>query len=140
MIIYVRQPDVKLERNSPLYSAQAALSGREQYDLQRSYGSTIDLQQVMPLVSATSSVKLNNYNEAALRESYDPTKMHLDINLPMVTATSSVSLSGSHGYNDQGFRNGKITEQSRIDDRKGTYGNWGNDRTSKPDMSIRGLA
>ena len=140
MIIYVRQPDVKLERNSPLYSAQAALSGREQYDLQRSYGSTIDLQQVMPLVSATSSVKLNNYNEAALRESYDPTKMHLDINLPMVTATSSVSLSGSHGYNEQGFRNGKITEQSRIDDRKGTYGNWGNDRTSKPDMSIRGLA
>ena len=136
MVIYVRQPDVKLDRSSPLYAAQAtlSLSGLD-YSAQRANADKLILESVLPLVSATSSIKLDNYNESAFRESVDPNKKQLQQVGPMTSATTNIGLQ-AQGYNEQGFRNGKAPELNRLS----TYGSWDSDRTNKVNPNIRGLA
>jgi len=136
MVIYVRQPEIKLDRSSPLYAAQAtmSLSGLD-YSSQRANADKLILESVLPLISATSSIKLNNYNESAFRDSVDPTKLQLQQVAPMTSATTNVGLN-AQGYNEQNMRNGKMQELNRLS----TYGSWDADRTNKTRGNIRGLA
>ena len=136
MIIYVRQPEITLDRRSPLYAAQATvnLSGLIDNSAQRSLADKLQLESVLPLVSATSSIKLDGYNE---RNAMDPSKIHLDQIGPLVSATSSINLT-NQGYNEENWRNGRVIPSTKM----GTYGDWGNDRTSLGGngRAIRGLA
>jgi hypothetical protein len=136
LTIYVRQDDVKLERNTPLYAAQATMSmAGVDVSAQRAMADKLMLESVLPLISATASVKLNNYNEAALRESFDLNKFNLQNVSPQVAATAAVSLN-AQGYNEENMRSGKKREL----DKMGSYGSWDADRTSKPNLLIRGMA
>jgi hypothetical protein len=135
MVITVRQPDVKLERNTPLYAAASTISGGNfSSDFQRQIAREISLESVLPLISATSAVQLRDYNEQALRNSYDPNKMQLDLNSPMVSATASVKLS-NQGYNEENWRQGKWRELNK----QATFGAWTDDRVSKTANNIRGM-
>jgi hypothetical protein len=134
MVIYIRQPEIELQRSSVLYAAEAtkSMAGID-YSAQRATAEQLRLDSVLPLISATSSIKLSDYNESAYRSSVDPSKKQLDYNGPYVTATASVSLQ-NHG-NEQNWRNGKM----RTLDKQATFGSWNEDRTSKINPSIRGL-
>ena len=136
MTIYVRQDNVKLERSTPLYAAQATMSmAGVDVSAQRAMADKLMLESVLPLISATASVKLNNYNEAAMRESFDLSKFKLENVTPHIAATASVS-SNVQGYNEESMRNGKKKDL----DKRAFFGAWDSDRTSKPNMAIRGLA
>jgi hypothetical protein len=135
MVITVRQPDVVLNRNTPLYSAQAASSNSQfETNAQRAIADLINLESVLPLASATSSIKLFGDNEQSLRSSYDPSKYQLELNGPLVSATSSINLSGGQGYNEEIARAGKHKEL----DKQSTFGSW-MDRTTRPNTLIRGM-
>ena len=133
MVIYVRQPEITLQRNTPLYAAQATLSNAgKDYGAFRAQADLLRLESIMPLVSATSSIKLDGYNE---RNAIDADAMQLEWQGPRVTATSSVTLT-NQGYNEQQWRNGRVAPSDKV----ATFGEWGNDRTTRANPLIRGLA
>ena len=135
LVITVRQPDVVLDRSSPLYAARATMSLSAVGDsTNRANADKLTLESVLPLISATSSVKLQNYNEAALRTSFDPSKFKLDINLPMASATTHMS-GNSLGYNEELARNGKQRDLDKLSN----FGSYNGDRSGRPDPTIRGL-
>ena len=135
--IYVRQPDVKLERNLTLYAANTNLSlkGLDESASAREAAKKIQLESVLPLISATSSVKLNGYNESQLRNSYDPSKMHLTFNTPQTSGSTNITLN-AQGYNEELARSSKVKEL----DRQTQFGSWDNDRIARPDFMLRGIA
>jgi hypothetical protein len=136
MVIYVRQPEIQLNRNTPLYAAQATVSlGGLDYSTQRAQADKLTLESVLPLITATSSIKLSGDNDSAYRSSVDPSKRQMDwLHLPKTTATASISLLNK-GYNEENWRQG--AKQSL--DKQAHYGVWDSDRTAKVDPSIRGI-
>ena len=110
-----------------------SLSGVD-YSAQRQQADLLTLESVLPLVSATSSIKLDRYDESAYRQSVDPSKLNLEWNGPKATATASVSLM-NQGYNEGQWRGGKMPEL----DKQATYGSWDGDRTNKVNAAIRGM-
>ena len=66
MVIYIRQPEIELQRSSVLYAAEAtkSMAGID-YSAQRATAEQLRLDSVLPLISATSSIKLSDYNESA---------------------------------------------------------------------------
>ncbi len=139
LVIYVRQPDVVLDRNTPLYAAQSMLSTTLGDDRttaqQREAAKQLSLESVLPFVSATTSVDLNSrYNEEMLRHTYDPTKIYLERAGPEVSATASATLTNAFGYNEEQARAGKVKELDKLSN----FGQY-QDRASKPNFLLRGL-
>ena len=133
MVIYVRQPEVTLDRHSPLYAVQTniMLQGVD-HSVNREAASKMTLESLMPTVSATSSVKLSNYDEGAYRASNDPNKWNLTVNVPLVSGTTNVTLK-AQGYNDELARDGKVKELTKLSG----FGSF-MDRVAKPNFTIRG--
>jgi hypothetical protein len=73
---------------------------------------------------------LKNYNEQALRDSYDPTKMQLEMVSPQTSAVAAVTMKG---YNEQQTRAGRVKDLDRLN-------NFGSfmDRASRVNPLIRG--
>jgi hypothetical protein len=136
LLIYVRQPDVKLDRTTPLYAAQSTVSMTNLGDgMQRMNANKLSLESVLPLISATSSISLPYYNEQFLRDNNDPTKYQLTNNVPLTSATASLTLR-SLGYNEEQMRQGKHREfnkQAHYSD------NASQDRTARANPLLRGL-
>ena len=121
LTIYVRQDDIKLDRSSPLYAANATVSlSNVGYGPQRALADKISLASILPLISASSSVTLKNYDERALRDTYDHTKINLSTPTPATSAQSSLGLS-NQGYNEDEFRNIRVKPLDRV----ANYGDWG---------------
>lgn len=136
MVIVTRQDDIQLDRSSPLFAAQATVSmaGYDQ-SAQRALQDKIKLENILPGIAATASINLTNYDESALRSSFDTNKFKLEQVLPQASATASISLN-AQGYNEEQARQGKVKDL----DRMSSFGSWTSDRTSKPNMALRGLA
>ena len=121
LTIYVRQDDIKLDRSSPLYAANATVSlSNVGYGPQRALADKISLASILPLISASSSVTLKNYDERALRDTYDHTKINLSTPTPATSAQSSLGLS-NQGYNEDELRNIRVKPLDRV----ANYGDWG---------------
>lgn len=131
LVIYSRQPEIKLDRSTSLYATEATKSmvGVNQSML-RAQADKLSLESVLPLISASSSISLKNYNEQALRDSYDPTKMRLELSGPQTSAVSAINL---QGYNEQQSRAGRVKDLDRLN-------NFGSfmDRAAKPNPMLRG--
>jgi hypothetical protein len=125
MTIYVRQDDIKLDRTSPLYAAEATLSmSGIGYGAQRAMADKISLASILPLFSATASVKLNNYDERALRASNEPDKFKLTMTSPQTSVQTGKTLVGNKGYNEN--RNDKTRDLIK----QASSGTFGSSRNS----------
>ena len=131
MVIFNHNPNIKLDRSTSLYATEAtkSLLGVD-YSAQRAQADKLSLESILPLISATSSISLKNYNEQALRDSYDPTKMQLEMVSPQTSAVAAVTMKG---YNEQQTRAGRVKDLDRLN-------NFGSfmDRASRVNPLIRG--
>ena len=167
MIVYVRQPDIVLDRASPLYAVNSnlMLQGIDN-SAQRAAAEAITLQSVLPFVTATSSISLKGYNENGTRLTNDASLHNLQNTLPLSTGITNVSLKG---YNENGARltndasmhnlqntlplvsgttnvalkangyNEEIARDSKVKelDKLSNFGSF-EDRVAKPNFAIRG--
>lgn len=133
MVIYVRQPDVTLDRSSPLYAVQTnlMLQGLDN-STQRAVAEQITLQSVLPFTSATSHVKLHGYNDDGSRLANDAQLYNLQQGLPQTSGQTNVAL-GAQGYNEELARDSKVKELDKLS-------NFGSfmDRATRPNFAIRG--
>ena len=133
LVIYVRQPDITLERNTPLYAvgSNIALGGHEDSTGRRAAENLV-LQAVLPSVTATSSVKLDGYDESGLRLKNNTHLYGLQQALPQTSGSSNVSLQ-AQGYNDELVRGSKVKDLTKL----ASFGRY-EDRVTRPDFTIRG--
>ncbi len=133
MVIYVRQPDVVLDRSSPLYAVQTnlMLQGLDT-TAQRAVAEQITLQSVLPFTSATSHVKLHGYNDDGSRLANDATLYNLQQGLPQTSGQTNVKLA-AQGYNEELSRDVRVRELDKL----ANFGSF-EDRTTRPNFAIRG--
>ncbi len=133
MVIQIHQPEVVLDRSSPLYAASTNLMLKGWIDNQSGSHQSKILSNVLPTTTATTSLKINNYDDAAFRQSNDPTKFNLVSSLQTEGKTNMTL--NAQGYNDEGARSGKVKELDKLN----AFGSY-EDRVSKPNFMIRGLS
>ena len=94
------------------------------YGAQRAMADKISLASILPLFSATASVKLNNYDERALRASNEPDKFKLTMTSPQTSVQTGKTLVGNKGYNEN--RNDKTRDLIK----QASSGTFGSSRNS----------
>ncbi len=123
LIIQVNQPDIELERNTPLFAANTNITlGGDNDVTSRLTQTKVELERQQPLMTATAQVSLKGYNEEA---SHNDSRQ-LERQQALVSATAPVAL---YGYNEKAPR--EAQSQVKLDQRLSNFGAF-EDRVSRP--------